>query len=174
MIKHIAYLTVLNITLISCSTQNPTHTQIETKKTVSQVKKKGNIDSTTIVNFDFDSATVNRSNLRNINKAVAVLNETPNDYKVIVTGHTDTIGPSSYNDSLGLKRARMIKEILVENGVNENKIEAKSMGEEMPLVDTDNWEVRSKNRRASITIVEVSDQTLPPFTHIKEVKTPRL
>lgn len=69
-----------------------------------------------------------------------------------VFGHTDKVGESAYNKTLGMKRARAVVAYLVELGVDETRLEAViSEGETKPLIDTEEREVR--NRRA---VTEVS------------------
>ena len=64
-----------------------------------------------------------------------------------VTGHTDAVGTESYNDRLGLQRARAVINYLVRRGVSRSRLDAlESRGESDLLVKTENRERR--NRRA--------------------------
>ena len=69
-----------------------------------------------------------------------------------VYGHTDKVGPESYNNKLGLRRARAAVRYLTSKGVARDRLDAvESQGEREPVVDTDERERR--NRR---TVTEVS------------------
>ena len=69
-----------------------------------------------------------------------------------VYGHTDLVGSQSYNQQLGLRRARAVVDFLVSQGVHRGRLAALvSLGETQPLVATQDEERR--NRR---TVTEVS------------------
>jgi outer membrane protein OmpA-like peptidoglycan-associated protein len=72
--------------------------------------------------------------------------------KVLVTGHTDGIGDGATNNSLALKRAQSIRDILVKKGVKSTAITCRSFGERKPVASDDTPQGRYKNRRAVITI----------------------
>ena len=69
-----------------------------------------------------------------------------------VTGHTDLVGTPDFNKELGLKRARVVTEYLVSQGISANRIKTESMGETKPLGGYITMEERAKNRRTEITI----------------------
>ena len=71
---------------------------------------------------------------------------------VVVSGHTDNIGPGDYNQKLGLRRAEAVKEYLEANGITSGRINISSEGEDRPLADNTTGEGRAKNRRAEISI----------------------
>ncbi|MDR3351476.1 MAG: peptidoglycan-associated lipoprotein Pal [Zoogloeaceae bacterium] len=70
--------------------------------------------------------------------------------KVLIQGNTDERGSREYNLSLGQKRAEAVRQALLLLGVQENQIEAVSLGEEKPLVEGHNEEAWAQNRRADI------------------------
>ncbi|GAB5466685.1 MAG: hypothetical protein Kapaf2KO_21210 [Candidatus Kapaibacteriales bacterium] len=53
--------------------------------------------------------------------------------EVVLTGHTSTKGSDEYNKQLGLRRAKFLKEKLVESGVPESLIKTVSKGESQVL-----------------------------------------
>ncbi|RYZ61943.1 MAG: OmpA family protein, partial [Proteobacteria bacterium] len=68
--------------------------------------------------------------------------------KVIIEGHTDSVGSSEYNQKLGQSRAETIKGYLVRYGkFDPNTLEAKSYGESKPISDNGNYQGRQLNRR---------------------------
>jgi outer membrane protein OmpA-like peptidoglycan-associated protein len=72
--------------------------------------------------------------------------------EVIVTGHTDTTGSAASNLELGMKRAMMVRALLVEAGLDSTAIETVSHGEAVLLVKTPDDTYESRNRRVEITI----------------------
>lgn len=79
------------------------------------------------------------------------LNKYP-DKKVVITGHTDNIGDNASNQSIGLKRAKNVKNYLASKGVAVEKLTAKSKGESSPIAPNDTKENRAKNRRIEIIV----------------------
>ena len=108
-----------------------------------------------IVTFAFDRANLDRSARRALDEQAAWLRENT-DVRVQVYGHTDLVGGESYNDKLGLRRARAVARYLRQKGIARSRIEAvESRGEREPIVQTEDRERR--NRR---TVTEVAG-----FTH---------
>ncbi|HUX57673.1 MAG TPA: OmpA family protein [Bacteroidales bacterium] len=71
---------------------------------------------------------------------------------LLITGHTDLVGTTDYNHSLGLNRAKIIKNYLVEKGIPLANINTDSKGESQPLGDYLTEEGRAMNRRTEISI----------------------
>ena len=69
-----------------------------------------------------------------------------------VTGHTDLVGTTDYNQALGLKRAEIISKYLESQGIDAGKIMTESLGESKPAAGYLTKEDRAKNRRTEITI----------------------
>ncbi len=72
--------------------------------------------------------------------------------ETIVVGHTCNIGSNEVNYRIGLDRALRVKKYLVEQGVPEDKIQIKSMGEKEPKYTNDSPANRAKNRRVEIIV----------------------
>ena len=71
---------------------------------------------------------------------------------VVVIGHTDTMGTQPANYVLGLKRAMMIRTILVDAGLDSSTIEVTSVGELDLLVKTPDETPEPRNRRVDIAV----------------------
>ncbi len=71
---------------------------------------------------------------------------------VVVIGHTDTMGTQQANYGLGLKRAMMVRNLLVSAGLNGSTIEATSVGELDLLVKTPDETPEPRNRRVDIAV----------------------
>ena len=71
---------------------------------------------------------------------------------VAVTGHTDTMGTPQANHQLGVKRATMVRNLLIAAGLDAARIEVSSLGETDPLVRTKDETAEPRNRRVDITV----------------------
>lgn len=76
--------------------------------------------------------------------------------KVSLTGHTDSVGDEAVNAELALRRAKMIRDILMQKGVNRNQIKTYSKGENMPIANNNTEEGRQKNRRVVVRLITVN------------------
>jgi len=72
--------------------------------------------------------------------------------EIIVVGHTDRQGPADTNDRLSLQRANAIRDLLIEQGFQGDRIEPVGRGEREPLVPTDDEVSEPRNRRADIIV----------------------
>ena len=71
-----------------------------------------------------------------------------------ISGHTDMIGTSEYNNILGLERAQNVKEYFESKGIEAGKMITESKGEDDPVTDQDTEEGHAMNRRSVVTIKE--------------------
>ena len=72
--------------------------------------------------------------------------------EVIVTGHTDRVGPADANDRLSLVRAQTVRHQLVALGVARESIVVVGRGEREPAVETADEVAEPRNRRVEIKI----------------------
>ena len=70
-----------------------------------------------------------------------------------VEGHTDSYGNASVNERLSLARAKKIMELLVKNGISEERLTTKGWGGKKPIATNGNEEGRRKNRRVEIVVL---------------------
>ena len=74
--------------------------------------------------------------------------------KVVLTGHTDSKGAAAGNEKLGLRRAKMIRDLLKEKGIKENKIITRTEGEKNPIATNDTELGRIENRRVVVQVIK--------------------
>jgi OmpA-OmpF porin, OOP family len=72
--------------------------------------------------------------------------------KILVTGHSDSIGPREAKEKVGTQRAGFAKQKLVEAGIAADVIVTASESDRKPVADNSTKEGRAKNRRAEIII----------------------
>lgn len=70
--------------------------------------------------------------------------------KVVVAGHTDSIGARAYNLDLSRRRADALVDYLAQNGVDRSRLEAKGYGFDRPLPGTS--AKAAANRRVEISV----------------------
>jgi len=71
---------------------------------------------------------------------------------ITITGHTDRVGPREMNFLIALDRAKVIKHLLIDQGVKPDVVEITSHGEDNPLIKTENEVPEPRNRRAEVTV----------------------
>ena len=104
------------------------------------------------VYFDFDSATLDSNDQAILQMKARWLQENPDVSTVLVEGHCDERGTDAYNMALGARRATAVKDYLIDLGVEINKLETQSYGEEKPAVMGNDEAAWAKNRRANFVI----------------------
>jgi len=111
------------------------------------------IDKLTIhVNFDFDKSQIRKTDVGELQKALAFVKKYPG-YKISVEGHTDSRGSDKYNQALSVRRAEAVKKYLLDNGATDgDKIKAVGFGESRPIADNKTDKGKFENRRVEILI----------------------
>ena len=71
---------------------------------------------------------------------------------VTVIGHTDTTDTAANNAALGLRRAVLIRDLLVQAGLDGALVEVASHGESDLLVPTPDNTAEPKNRRVEVSV----------------------
>ena len=112
---------------------------------------RGTIVSLADILFDFDKATLRREVEFNLVKIATILNQF-GEMKVLIEGHTDSIGTEEYNLDLSKRRARAVYDFLVSQDVAEGRLSYEGYGESRPVTDNDTDENRQKNRRVDLVI----------------------
>jgi len=87
--------------------------------------------------------------LSNANKLSAVNPTTT----IKVTGNTDEWGTDEYNYALGLKRAKVVKDVLINNGVDAN-VSLVTLGESNPTCTAKTSDCWQKNRRVEHALIK--------------------
>jgi OOP family OmpA-OmpF porin len=78
--------------------------------------------------FDFDKATLRPEGKATLDELAQRLAVTQYD-KLAIVGHADRIGPAAYNEKLSKRRASAIRDYLIAQGIDAQRIEASGVGE---------------------------------------------
>jgi peptidoglycan-associated lipoprotein len=105
------------------------------------------------VYFAFDSSSLNSSTRSALQTNAKFLKEN-SDAEVQIEGHCDERGGHQYNLALGQKRAKAVRQYLVNQGVKSSQMSTISFGKERPVSfghDESSW---SRNRRANFVVTK--------------------
>ena len=103
--------------------------------------------------FDTGKATLKPGAYGTIDRLASVLKEAP-DRKVMIEGHTDSVGSDEFNQGLSERRAAAVQTALLERGVGSNQIAAVGKGEAYPIASNDDAGGRQRNRRVEMIFTD--------------------
>lgn len=86
-----------------------------------------------------------------LDQIVGFLSENP-DLKIRISGHTDSAGDPGLNKALSLDRAGAVRDYLVDQGVDFERLRISGWGGTRPIASNATEAGRSKNRRVELTI----------------------
>ena len=139
----------------STSTSSST-SSVDKKKSLFATAKKTAADKLIAVGdrvlFDYDSAKLDTSAKILLDGQSRFLRANT-DLNFIIEGHCDERGTREYNLALGEQRATAVRDYLVIQGIDPDRIKVISYGKEKPAVVGSNNMAWSKNRRA-VTVID--------------------
>ena len=109
-----------------------------------------------VVQFEFDVAKLDDEDVRRLAAYTGAVREygakigDDTRWLIVVEGHTDDRGTDAYNDRLGQRRAQAVRDQLVAEGIDPERIEMLSYGEKRPVAVGTDEASRAKNRRAVV------------------------
>ncbi len=110
--------------------------------------------------FDFNKATLRALSNVELKNLVVLMKSNPN-MKVEISGFTDDIGSSSYNQTLSGCRAQSVVTFLTDDGISADRMTAVGYGKTMPAAanqnpnGSDNPAGRQLNRRVELKITQL-------------------
>jgi len=107
-------------------------------------------DAVYLVFFNWDSVELGSGALNVLDAVAEEVAKNPPP-SISVVGHADTSGPKQYNERLAFKRAVVVRDALVEHGIDQGMISVEGRGENELLVPTPDNVREPANRRATIT-----------------------
>lgn len=103
------------------------------------------------IQFEYNSAALSDDSQTGILILANFLNRHPH-LTVELAGHTDNVGSEAYNLKLSDERAQSVRQALIEQGIDPNRMISKGYGSSKPIVPNDSDENRAKNRRTEMII----------------------
>lgn len=119
----------------------------QTKK-IEQVLK----DAFNNLNFEFNKSVILPESFASLDELASVMAQTTWSLKLL--GYTDNKGSDSYNLKLSENRAKAVKDYLINQGIDQNRIQSKGYGSANPIAPNDTDENRAKNRRVEFQIIK--------------------
>ena len=122
---------------------------INNPESVTVVTKNEKREIMQIIYFDFDEYTLSEVSLNTLKTFLDKYQNQISNY--VILGHTDTKGTNKYNLKLSLKRAKTIKTIFLQEGIEEKNINILGKGEEFLAILTADETAHPANRRVEIS-----------------------
>ncbi|MBZ7987358.1 OmpA family protein [Campylobacter canadensis] len=159
--KKIVYAAALAALFVGCSQKAP----VEAPKSIDQqatvnVDVKEDVDSKiqrinsslARIYFDFDKYDIRSDMYSAVSSNANILKDDAKEFNVLVEGNCDEWGSEEYNQALGLKRAKAVKDALESQGVYGSRIVLKSNGENNPVCTDKTKACDAQNRRAELKV----------------------
>lgn len=118
---------------------------------VTRVGEGINVTFDSGVLFGVDKANISGDAEGKLNQLAEILNKYPDTY-ILIEGHTDATGSTSYNNKLSKNRADAVANFLEAQAVTDSRIRTKWYGEAQPKFPNDNADNMAKNRRVEFAI----------------------
>ena len=127
----------------------------ENKKVLLNLKEIKNNSRLILDNILFkrSSDEILQSFQKNLNNILHIFNNEKN-ISVLIEGHTDNSGDFNENLKLSKKRANVIRDYLIKNGINKKRIKTKGYGSLKPRYSNSSEETKRLNRRVEILIID--------------------
>lgn len=122
---------------------------MELKKVTEPMTSRVKFES---IEFDNGKSSLKQEMYADLNKIVNFLYDNP-DFKLKISGHTDSYGSNEFNLQLSKDRAKNIRDYMVEfASIEPNRVQWEGYGSSRPIVAEDSEEAMSINRRVEFEI----------------------
>lgn len=106
--------------------------------------------------FEFNKAIIKPQSYGMLDSAAEVIKKYEKQInRIVIEGHTDSIGSREYNLTLSHGRAKAIYEYLISKGVTESKLAFQGYGEDKPVVKEIDEATRQQNRRVEFVVEQL-------------------
>ncbi|MNX98565.1 Outer membrane porin F precursor [compost metagenome] len=112
----------------------------------------GSVFSFTNLQFETAKSDLKATSYAHLKNLVEIMKR-KKDFRIRIDGHTDSDGEESANQLLSQKRAESVKNYLISQGIEANRIVAKGLGESRPVADNNTPQGKAQNRRTEITVL---------------------
>ncbi len=114
--------------------------------------KKLNAYAKTIL-FNSGKASFQKQTFPVLQSITAILKEYPNS-KFSIEGHTDSDGKDAFNQKLSEDRAKAVKDYLIENGIDADRLSSVGYGESKPIDTNKTAKGKANNRRVEVKLIK--------------------
>ena len=121
----------------------------EVAPTVEVIKKLNDYARTIL--FDTGKASIKAESNEVLAAMTAIFKEYPKaDFSI--NGHTDSVGSKNTNQLLSERRANSVRDFLIANGINADRLSANGYGEDYPIANNKTRAGRKENRRVEVKL----------------------
>lgn len=113
--------------------------------------------------FDFDKAELKSQNRETLSRIAGILLASKG-YGLGVYGYTDDVGSEQYNVQLSERRAKAVRDYLVQAGLDATIINTQGFGKSNPVARGKTSTARAENRRVEIALTDTSIQYMGEAT----------
>ena len=125
-----------------------------TPANVTKVDFKGCMEEVNLnITFENKSYRVDAKSRKYIEKLVEFLKNKPS-YNVKIIGYTDSVGKKRDNLLLSKRRARAVRNIIIDSGIDPKRVTSIGKGEANPIASNSTSEGRALNRRIEAKLIK--------------------
>lgn len=123
-------------------------------------KKYQTLKQDIIILFDHDKSIIKPQYQAEINNMASFMTQHP-DLKLLLEGHASKVGTEPYNLALSKRRAEVVRQALIDAGIEGRRLEIIGYGATHPLLMGESEQIAAANRRVvgALTSMEEGDKT---------------
>jgi outer membrane protein OmpA-like peptidoglycan-associated protein len=87
-----------------------------------------------------------------VNYVIELMKQNPN-LKIRIRAHADHLGNKTYNKRLSERRAETVLNYMVKHGIDKNRLETKTFGDQQEIVTSDTKVGNLPNRRVEFEVI---------------------
>ena len=106
------------------------------------------------IEFDTNKATIKANSLPILDEVAKLILANPDILRVDIEGHTDNRGSLKLNNELSQARAESVRNYLISQGVQPERLTAKGFGPSRPIDTNATAQGRQKNRRVEFIVTQ--------------------
>ena len=138
--------------ITSSAVTPPTVTPVSMTEDDPESKNPSMIDEQDVY-FDFDQAVLSEE-AKTLLQDQAQRVDSEQEWNVLVQGHTDEKGSDPYNEALSLRRATIVKEYLVDQGIPSEAVQIEGLGKSEPVCSEPTEPCWTQNRRTHVVFLK--------------------
>ncbi len=103
--------------------------------------------------FKVDSHELLSESMTELRRLLDLMTQNPS-LRIEIGGHTDSTGSFAYNKNLSEKRALSVYNYLLENGIEEQRLDYSGYADQKPIATNETEEGRAQNRRTEFKVLK--------------------
>jgi len=109
----------------------------------------GGLRAIEVVHFGYKKSALTTDSQSRLNRLLPLLARATTT-NIEIRAHTDNVGSQEYNLPLSQQRAELVRQMLIDQGIDSGKIQAIGRGKLEPIADNNTEQGRAENRRVEI------------------------